>query len=280
MNAYTPSVELDDRKSKLKALAISTGITGLLLFGIWMWTVTVPNPPFPDALTPEQEPITLDIGILNEPGGGYETLGGGSEQGDGGQVQESGGQPNPSSPTQSNAGGAITEDNDASVSGSNNPSPNLSSMPAPSKELADAIKNLGAGGTTTTPNNNNGTGDPYSSGGTGGGKGDGVGPGPGPGTGGPVGTGSGPGYYLKGREFVSKPSLVNTTQEEGIVAIEIVVNREGIVTKATPLSLGSTTTDSRLRALARQAALKWRFSPSKDAEEEQIGKIFFKFDLK
>lgn len=264
-------------KAKVIALIAASGITGALFLMTWMWTFITPIPPFPES--PKEIEVIADNGISDEQGGGFTNAGGGSVQGDGGQKQETGSASNDAnSATAANNGGNITSDAEPSAAGASNPKPVVSNTPEASDKLKDLVKSLGQGNSSsTTPTGGHGTGDPYSSGGDGGGRGPGSGPGLGPGTGGPTGVGNGPGVILAGRSMVFKPKLVNTTNEEGTVVVEIVVDRSGKVIKATVLSLGSTTLDPDLRTLARQGAYQWKFDPNPEADEEQIGKITYNF---
>ncbi|TND04268.1 MAG: outer membrane transport energization protein tonb [Bacteroidetes bacterium] len=269
--------ETKDRNAVYIALGSAAVMMGLILALFWYITIVSPVPPFPEAA--ENVELIADNGISDENGGGYTNPGGGSTQGDGGQTQTSGGSPDVKGNPDPNAGGNITNDADPTIAGSSGTKPN--NTPEASDKLKELMNSLGQNNnTSTTPTGNNGTGDPYSSGGDGGGKGNGNGPGLGPGTGGPTGVGPGLGFQLRGRKVENRPTLINPTQEEGLVKVEIVVDRTGRVIRATPLSAGSTTTDSRLRALARQNALQWRFDPNPNAEEEQIGSITFNFVLK
>lgn len=261
-------------------LAVTILVGGIIVF-LMFWLELSAQLPFPDA--PGEVVLEAESGISDESGGGYLTSGGGSPQGDGAQQQETGG----GATTTSNApasddGGNITEnssENPASATGSQAKPTNT---PKASPELEKLLQSMNASsGSAATPTGNNGSGDPYSSG-NGGGKGNGDGPGRGDGTGGPVGPGVGPGkgFSLIGRSLASRPTLKNPTQEEGTVCVEIVVDRNGNVIKATALSAGSTTTNSVLRSTARQSALLWKFNADPNSDEEQIGKIYFNFSLK
>jgi TonB family protein len=62
--------------------------------------------------------------------------------------------------------------------------------------------------------------------------------------------------------------------------VEVAVNQEGKVTKAQAIGKGSTTSDSKLRKAAEEAALKARFNVKKDAPISQVGTITYVFSLK
>jgi len=114
-----------------------------------------------------------------------------------------------------------------------------------------------------------GTGDEGSGGGTGGGIGTGSGKGKGPGI----------SFSLEGRSVLSLPKPEYTTQVEGDVVVEVVVDKDGRVTTANPGYKGSTTLDENLLQLAKRAALIARFDRKPDAPAFQRGTITYKFRL-
>ncbi len=87
----------------------------------------------------------------------------------------------------------------------------------------------------------------------------------------------GPNYKLSGRYAKSLPEPSKNFQEQGKVVVKIWVNQEGLVTRAEPGQKGSTTTDSKLYSLAKQAALRSSFSKKNDAPDEQTGTITYYF---
>lgn len=96
------------------------------------------------------------------------------------------------------------------------------------------------------------------------------------------GTGSGKapfGFDLKGRSLVFHPPLPSDAKEEGIVVVEIKVNKAGKVVEADPNGRGTTTTSSILKAKARQFALQLEFTPN-NQYEEQKGSITIVFSFK
>lgn len=93
-------------------------------------------------------------------------------------------------------------------------------------------------------------------------------------------SGNGISYDLKGREPAMIPDPKYEYQEEGKVVVEISVDRDGIVTMATPGVKGSSTLDDYLLRVAKEAALKARFTVNKDAPPVQKGTITFIFKLK
>lgn len=99
------------------------------------------------------------------------------------------------------------------------------------------------------------------------------------------GTGSGTGtigisFSLEGRGSQSIPEPKYDKQAEGIVVVEITVDRNGKVSTAIPGSKGSTTLDENLLSLAKESALKAQFDPKPDAPVFQKGTITYKFVLK
>ncbi len=74
-----------------------------------------------------------------------------------------------------------------------------------------------------------------------------------------------------------KPSLEDQSQETGRVVIEVIVDKEGIVTAVNGPVRGSTTSAAILVNKAKQAARQARFSKSSSGVEEQRGTITFVF---
>jgi outer membrane biosynthesis protein TonB len=76
---------------------------------------------------------------------------------------------------------------------------------------------------------------------------------------------------------MQKPEF--SIQKEGIVVVEIRVDRTGKVISATPGMKGSTILDNTLYAAAKKAALESKFNLKSDAPDLQIGKIIYHFKL-
>ncbi|HXC06095.1 MAG TPA: energy transducer TonB [Bacteroidia bacterium] len=104
---------------------------------------------------------------------------------------------------------------------------------------------------------------------------------PGPGGNGPNGPGGpgGTGAYLSHRKLVVPAKLISTAQEEGRVVVKITVDKDGNVIDAIAVAKGSTTTNSELWTLARQAARKAKFDRNPDGDYDQEGTYFFDFTL-
>ncbi|WP_291857768.1 energy transducer TonB [Marinilabilia sp.] len=92
--------------------------------------------------------------------------------------------------------------------------------------------------------------------------------------------GSGTGFDLSGRTLSGAlPKPEYNIQEEGIVVVEITVDRNGNVVSAEPILKGTTTQNSYLWRVARQAALKAKFNSKGDAPAYQKGTITYHFNL-
>ena len=91
---------------------------------------------------------------------------------------------------------------------------------------------------------------------------------------------SGISYSLKGRHHKGLPKPNYTGNEEGKVVVEITVNRDGIVTSATPGIKGTTTSASNLWNAAKVAALKTKFDKSASSPKMQTGSITYHFILR
>jgi outer membrane biosynthesis protein TonB len=93
------------------------------------------------------------------------------------------------------------------------------------------------------------------------------------------GSGDGMSFNLGGRSMVSAPKIVDTSQKEGKVVVDIIVDKYGKVVKATPGARGSTTTDRHLEKLATEAAYNTKFNAKADASIQQKGSMTFVFIL-
>jgi outer membrane biosynthesis protein TonB len=86
-------------------------------------------------------------------------------------------------------------------------------------------------------------------------------------------------YRLSGRTVVKKPKYAANC-EEGTIVVQIEVNQEGVVVKATPGVKGSTSQEPCLMNPAKKAAMETRFNPNPEAAEIQIGTIVYVFKNK
>jgi len=87
-------------------------------------------------------------------------------------------------------------------------------------------------------------------------------------------------YNLGGRQVQALPVPTYDFQSEGIVVVEVYVDREGNVIKADAGVKGSTTLDENLLNAAREAALSAKFERNLTAPLIQKGTITYHFILK
>lgn len=91
--------------------------------------------------------------------------------------------------------------------------------------------------------------------------------------------GKGPSFSLTGRTAVSLPLANYPGQEEGIVVVNITVDKYGNVTQATAGARGSTTMNQQLLEAARKAALQAKFNADNNAAAYQTGTITYRFTI-
>ena len=91
------------------------------------------------------------------------------------------------------------------------------------------------------------------------------------------GKGNGTGYDLGGRGAKSWHRPNDDFSEEGIIVVDIWVNRAGQVTRAEVANKGTTIINQSMREKAKQAALRSSFTADPDAPEEQHGTITYTF---
>ncbi|UCH15049.1 MAG: hypothetical protein JSV22_03565 [Bacteroidales bacterium] len=94
-----------------------------------------------------------------------------------------------------------------------------------------------------------------------------------------LGLGEGVSFDLEGRGFVSLPKPELNYQKQGIVRVEITVDRQGNVVNVNPGVKGSTTLDTYLLNIAKSAASKSKFTAKPDAPFHQKGYIIYHFKL-
>jgi hypothetical protein len=245
-----------DRSARTTAGIITATFAIALLLLLWLIKIYTPIPPIP----PDPEVPTMElfpVGMLE--GGNNMELGGGS-QGNTGEpgsqnMDQTDGNPTPSNP------GAITNENSDAAYSPAKPTPGAdeASVSDETKALLDKLKNKK--NNTSINVGGDGKGSPYSSG-----SGDGTGDGLGPNDGGIPGPGPGNGGKTY-RKILFKPDIANPTQEEGIVAVIVIVDRTGTVTKAEVSPTGSTTGNPILKSTATQSAYKIRFDEDPDGPE-------------
>ena len=149
--------------------------------------------------------------------------------------------------------------------------------PQPSPELMSLIASVKDKLKPSSGNSDNTSGTGKASDGDGFGKGHGGSTGIGDKPDG-IGTGN-KGYFLKNRKLLQRPQLLDNSQEEGTVVVEIIVDETGKVIEATPGQRGSTTTSAYLYTLARQASKTLKFNASSEGIHEQKGTSTFVFRL-
>ena len=91
------------------------------------------------------------------------------------------------------------------------------------------------------------------------------------------GAGNGVSFDLEGRGSVNLPKPSYDSKEQGKVVVTIWVNAEGRVVRVIEGSKGTTVTDLRLLAVAKEAALKAAFTPDPKATDLQKGTITYIF---
>ena len=91
------------------------------------------------------------------------------------------------------------------------------------------------------------------------------------------GKGNGTGYDLGGRGAKSLHRPSDDFTEEGVVVVDIWVNRAGQVVRAEVATKGTTIINQSMREKAKQAALRSAFASDPNAPEEQHGTITYTF---
>ncbi|MCM1532516.1 MAG: hypothetical protein NC048_09390 [Bacteroides sp.] len=84
-------------------------------------------------------------------------------------------------------------------------------------------------------------------------------------------------FSLNGRTLMSLVKPNYDSEEEGVVVVRIVVDRNGVVTEATAGLKGTTTMDGNLWKTAERAALQSKFVPKENAPDKQLGTITYRF---
>ena len=92
------------------------------------------------------------------------------------------------------------------------------------------------------------------------------------------GAGTG-GYGLNGRSLVNKGKVQQECNEEGIVVVRIVVDRNGKVIKATPGEKGTTNNAPCLLEPAKKTAFLHQWNLDSNAPSQQVGFVVVNFKL-
>lgn len=82
----------------------------------------------------------------------------------------------------------------------------------------------------------------------------------------------------RGHTYLHKPQI--NPQETGKVVVKIWVDRDGNVKRAEPGQQGSTTTNTQLYRVAKEAAMQTTFTSKSDAAELQYGTITYVFRVR
>lgn len=243
----------------------------ILLFLLW-YVIITPIPPYPPPKnTPEVE-VALDFGNNTNGTGNVEAPNKGNNP-----VTDNNPTPSQSTPTPPQTSATVTsnaEEAPAVVSAKTPgttekvepPAPPTPPQPQISTELASVENKFKHAKGQPGGNGNSGT--------TGNaGSPDGKTPGVGNGNGGPFE------FFLKDRRPLNHPFISDNSQDQGKVVVEIIVDQDGNVIKATPGAKGTTINTPYLYAKAKQAALDTKFSKSPDGTPEQQGTITVQFGV-
>jgi hypothetical protein len=283
-------MERTSPKNRILALSGTLLFHGLIILFFFLWVIKTPIPPYPDTGTPGLE---VNLGLSEDGMGDLQP----EEAGDAEQVNTSDDvivQPitNNQAPAFKSTEAILSQETEEAPTTavvkekpaeSNNPAPKEIVTETPQKKVnAKALfpgksggKKGGNEGETGKPGDQ---GDPDGSRtskyhGPGGSGGNTVGDGD-------SDKGKGISYTLNGRTPQALIAPKSNVQEEGIVVVEITVDKKGVIIYAKPGAKGSTTSNSTLLEIARKAALGVRFNPDPDAPEEQKGKIIYNFTLR
>ena len=93
------------------------------------------------------------------------------------------------------------------------------------------------------------------------------------------GIGNGVSFSLDGRSALTLPKPYYPGNEEGVVVVQVTVNKSGAVTKAEAGVKGSNTADPELISAAKKAALLAKFNVDENAPAFQTGTITYRFVL-
>ncbi|MFT4778354.1 MAG: outer membrane biosynthesis protein TonB [Flavobacteriales bacterium] len=146
------------------------------------------------------------------------------------------------------------------------PTPDPKPDPKPSSELSGALGSLGQSGGGPSDGEGEGTGNEGANNGAIDGKG--------------VIDGGDIGWALSGRGLIGKPTVTDNVTDEGVVVLDIYVDRDGKV-KRTKRNYGmSSTGNSYLFEISEKAAKKATFSVKPNAPAEQKGQMTFRYKLK
>jgi hypothetical protein len=262
----TGAIESKERTNRSLALFGTILFHALiLLFLIW-YVIITPIPPYPPPKTPEVQ-VALDFGNNINGTGSVEQ-------------DKKGDNPNPDNTKAQTNSNPVQPSNPIITSNvENNPSVNTTKKPGKvdkqdttptpptvSPELASVENKFKH--SKGNPGGNGNSGQEGNAGNP-----NGTTPG--------VGNGNDPNgkwqIFLTGRKLVAPPNVVNTSQDQGKVVVEIIVDQGGAVIDAKPGAKGSTTSSPYLYQKAKEAAMVTKFSKSPDGTPQQQGTITIVF---
>lgn len=85
-------------------------------------------------------------------------------------------------------------------------------------------------------------------------------------------------YEMEGRKMISFPKIGLGTKDEGVVVVEVTIDKYGNVLKANPGALGTKTTDDKyLFVKAKSACQQAKFDSDPTAPLSTTGKIYVTF---
>ncbi len=96
------------------------------------------------------------------------------------------------------------------------------------------------------------------------------------------GKGLDPAFKLRGsgRKMIRDVAIYDDSQETGIVAVEILVDKTGKITKAEPVLIGSTTTSSILWKKAKDGLINQKIFNESSSGEDARGTIYINFTVR
>lgn len=250
-------LQKDRRKAMLLAASIFIMVVLMCFF---LTAFTIQDPP------PGEQYVAIgmaDFGDVLEAGGDSESEVPSEEQSNQEQSQAT---------ESSDAATDVATQTSSDVSVSSSPKPTPKPKPKPDPQPSDALNNA----LNNMNSSNGGGGSDGNSAGVGN-EGDQNGQIDGSG----AVQGDGVGYSLAGRGLIGRPKLTSNPQEEGIVVLNVFVDRNGKVIKTTRNYVKSKVSGQghNLFALAEQAAKTAKFSVKNDAPPEQKGEMTFRFEL-
>jgi len=244
-----------------RALAGTLIFHGLILLALLYFGFSTPLP------LPGEEGVEVNLGYSDEGSGLV-------------QPSEQPAAPASSSPAASDPGKLVTTDNPESVALEDQGKQKENKNTADDKKNKENQEEAKPVVNTNALYKGKGTGNTTASQGITGGTGDQGRPNGDPNSTNYSGTGKGNGgvsFNLSGRGKVYLNEPPYNSPEQGKVVVEIIVDRLGNVIRANPGVKGTTTSDLELRRVAKEAALKSKFTPDPNAVEEQKGYITYNF---